>query len=199
MSEAIWVAIATAAGTAGAGALAPEEQQTLGYEQDPAYREHAKWWAEQYGEEYPEFPGMPEQLDIYGERLTEMLGGELAPAVQKYLTSKYQQAWTSALPHYADIGAGPGTLASQRIQLGERQAIEGGYMGQQQIARGMELMPQYTQMMLSPYMADVAQWGQVGGLMERQYPGEWSKKEWEKEFPEEVGYRWGDKYKKGTY
>jgi len=168
---ATFAGIAAIIGPVAGAALAPEEQETLSYMEDPGYQAIAKGWAQQYGEEYPEFPGMPEQLDTYGTRLTEMLGGELSPAVQKYLTSKYQQAWTSALPHYADIGAGPGTLASQRIQMGERQAIEGAYMGQQQIGRAMEMMPQYTQMMLSPYMADVMQWQNVGGLLERQFPG----------------------------
>lgn len=208
MDPIFWWMLGGAAAGALAGGTAPEEQETLSYEQDPAYQAITKGWAQEYAKEYPEFPGMPEQIGPYGERLTEMLsgevspqvgkmgtelsrmlGGELAPAVLKYLTSKYQQAWSQALPGLADIGAGPGTLASLRLQAGERQAVEGAYMGQQQIGRAMEympqyeqmrmapqirameLMPQYTQMMLSPYMADVAQWGNIGDLLQQNFPG----------------------------
>lgn len=120
-------------------------------------------WAEEMGRAYPDFPGMPEQVGQMGTALSQMLGGELAPAVQQYLTGKYQQAWGQALPGLADIGAGPGTLASLQLQAGERQAVEGAYLGQQQIAKGMEFMPQYTEMMLSPYMADVGKWGDIAG------------------------------------
>lgn len=158
------------------------------YTQDPGYQARAQYWAKGYAEEYPEFPGLPEQVGQMGTALTQMLSGELAPAVMKYLTSKYQQAWGQALPGLADIGAGPGTLASLQLQAGERQAVEGAYMGQQQITRGMEFMPQYTEMMLSPYMADVQKWGDIGGLRERQYPGAKSGKYWRGLQPGERSY-----------
>lgn len=157
---------------AAAEALSPEEQETLGYEQDPAYQQRANVWAKEMGEQYPEQYGFPQgQADLAGQRLTEMLGGELSPAVQKYLGYKYGQAWEKALPYYADIGAGPGTLASGQIKLGERQAIEGAYLGQQQIATGMQYMPSYTEMMLSPYMLDVAKWKNVSDLIGKNFPG----------------------------
>jgi len=142
-----------------------------GEEQEIPQSYGAKRWATQMARQYPEMYGFPQgQTDIMGQRLTEMLGGQLSPAVQKYLTYKYQQAWESALPGYADIGAGPGTLASGRIKLGEQQAIQGAYMGQEQIAQAMGLMPQYTQMMLSPYMADVSKWQNVSEMW-RTTPG----------------------------
>jgi len=169
MSEEALVAIATVLGPVAGAATAPGE--TPSYFEDPEYQKIAREWAEQYGEEYPEFPGMPEQLDTMGTRLEEMLGGELSPAVQQYLGYKYNQAWQSGLTHLADIGAGPGTLASVQQQLGVQQAIQGAYMGQEQIAKGMEYMPQYTQMMLSPYMADVTEWKNVADLIQQNFPG----------------------------
>ncbi len=168
-----WLGLGLLLGPALGGLFSESEPSPaeMSYLQDPEYRKRAREWAEQFAGEYPEFPGLPGQADIMGTRLSEMLGGELSPAVQKYLTAKYQQAWTSALPHYADIGVDPGTLASQRIRLGERQAIEGGYLGQQQIGRAMELMPQYTQMMMSPYMMDVMKWQNISNLIGENFPG----------------------------
>jgi len=153
-------------------ATAPQEQP--GYEQEEEYRQKAWDWGQMFGQEYPEFPGLPEQVGTMGERLTEMLSGELAPAVQKYLTQKYQGAWQRGLSRLADIGAGPGTLASVEQQMFERQAVEGGYLGQEQIQAGMELMPSYTTMMMSPYMADVVEWQNLANLGLQTYPGQYT-------------------------
>jgi len=189
MGAETFMGIATLLGPAAGAALGPDTPESpQAYMSDPGYQARAQWWAKGYGEEYPDFPGMPGQLDTMGTRLEEMLSGELSPAVQKYLTSKYQQAWQKGLTHLADIGAGPGTLASVQQQMGERQATQGAYMGQEQIAKGMELMPQYTQMMLSPYMADVQKWGDIGGLMERQFPGAQQGSWWRNLKPGEYSY-----------